>query len=218
LLSQIFDPPVGSISIKFKKELKPCLVVVVSDIFQQRPVFSEELIMALETNANGFIDGLVATNPAATDGLAAADDHMRLIKSSIKATFPNVTGAITSTQAELNTLTGYTGAVADLNYAASLNATGVTDVEYAYLDGVTSAIQTQFDAISTELVNDAAPQLGGELDTNGNAIRFGASKWTIELDTVDNDLNFKYNGTTVFKLQSTGAVTSANNITAYGTP
>ena len=45
---------------------------------------------------------------------------------------------------------------------------------------------------AADLVNDTSPQLGGELDTNGNAIRFGASKWTIELDTGDNDLNFKY--------------------------
>ena len=37
--------------------------------------------MALET-AN-FIDGLVATNPAATDPLAQADDHLRLIKAAI---------------------------------------------------------------------------------------------------------------------------------------
>lgn len=61
-------------------------------------------------------------------------------------------------------------------------------------------------------------QLGSELDTNGNAVRFGASKWTIELDSGDDDLNFKYNGTTVFKLASNGAVTSANDVTAFGSP
>ena len=71
---------------------------------------------------------------------------------------------------------------------------------------------------AADLVNDTSPQLGGELDTNGNAIRFGASKWTIELDTGDNDLNFKYNGTTVFKLSSAGAVVAADNISAFGTP
>ena len=54
-------------------------------------------------------------------------------------------------------------------------------------------------------------------DTNGNAILFGSSKWAISLDTGDNELLFKYNGTTVFKLGSNGAVTSANNITAFGT-
>jgi hypothetical protein len=172
--------------------------------------------MALETST--YIDGLVATNPVATDGLSQSDDHHRLVKSTIKATFPAITGAITSTHTEINKLDGFTGAAADLNYAAALNATGVTATEFDYLDGVTSNIQTQISAISTELVNDSSPQLGAALDTNGFAVQFGASKWTIELDTGDNDLNFKYNGTTVFKLASSGAVTSAADITAFGSP
>ena len=71
--------------------------------------------------------------------------------------------------------------------------------------------------VPTDLVNDTTPQLGGDLDTNGNDILFGSSKWAISLDTGDNELLFKYNGTTVFKLGSNGAVTSADNITAFGT-
>ena len=67
-------------------------------------------------------------------------------------------------------------------------------------------------AVPTDLVGDTSPQLGGDLDTNGNAILFGSSKWAISLDTGDNELLFKYNGTTVFKLGSNGAVTSANII------
>ena len=59
--------------------------------------------MALETGT--YIDSLVATNPVATDGLAQADDHMRLIKAAIKATFPNITGAVTVTHTDLNTVT-----------------------------------------------------------------------------------------------------------------
>ena len=92
----------------------------------------------------------------------------------------------------------------------------MTATEFDYLDGVTSNIQTQIAAISTELVNDSSPQLGATLDTNGHAIQFGASKWTIVLDGTD--LDFKYNGTTVFKLASNGAATSANELTAFGTP
>lgn len=56
--------------------------------------------MALETAS--YINGLVATNPTATDTVAQADDHIRLIKAAIKATFPNVTGAITVDQTTLN--------------------------------------------------------------------------------------------------------------------
>ena len=58
--------------------------------------------MALETAS--FIDGLNSSNPAATDALAQADDHLRLIKAAIKATFPNITGAVTLTQAQINAL------------------------------------------------------------------------------------------------------------------
>ena len=56
----------------------------------------------------------------------------------------------------------------------------------------------------------------GNVALGSSSIAFGSSKWTIVLD--GNDLDFKYNGTTVFKLASNGAVTSADNITAYGSP
>ncbi len=52
-------------------------------------------------------------------------------------------GQVTSTPAELNKLDGYTGDHNDLNYAKDLKATGVTDTEFNYLDGVGSDLQTQ---------------------------------------------------------------------------
>ena len=64
--------------------------------------------MPLETGT--FINSLVATNPAATDALSVADDHLRLIKSTILNTFPGITGAINATQAELNVMDGDTAA------------------------------------------------------------------------------------------------------------
>ena len=93
-------------------------------------------------------------------------------------------------------------------------ATGLTAILFA--DGTGSHANVSSIA-PTDLVADPTPQLGGDLDTNGNAILFGSSKWAISLDTGDNELLFKYNGTTVFKLGSNGAVTSANNVTAFGT-
>ena len=70
--------------------------------------------MALETGT--YISDLVSTNPTGSDQKNTADDHIRLIKSTVKTTFPNVSGAVTPTHTELN-----------------------------YVDGVTSAIQTQID-------------------------------------------------------------------------
>ena len=100
--------------------------------------------------------------------------------------------------------------------ASNLTSGTIPDARFpATLPAVSGANLT---GISTDLVGDSSPQLGGNLDTNGNAILFGSSKWSIELDTGDNDLLFKYNGTTVFKLASSGAVVSADNVTAYGSP
>jgi microcystin-dependent protein len=56
--------------------------------------------MPLETAT--YISDLVVTNPANSDGLNQADDHMRLIKSAVKTTFLNITGAVTATHTDLN--------------------------------------------------------------------------------------------------------------------
>lgn len=64
-----------------------------------------------------YISDLNAALPASGDVKSEGDDHIRLLKTVAKATFPNVTGAVTPTHTELN-----------------------------YVDGVTSAIQTQLDA------------------------------------------------------------------------
>lgn len=70
--------------------------------------------------------------------------------------------------------------------------------------------------LPTEIVSsDTSPQLGGELDTNSNAIRFGASKWTIELD--GNNLLFKYNGTAKIKFADDGEIVTVDDVAAFGT-
>ena len=85
------------------------------------------------------------------------------------------------------------------------------DTAIIYADGAGSgAIVSDFTgtlAAPTDLVNDTTPQLGGDLDANSNdvlmgnqSVKFGTSKWEIVLDTGDDDLLFKYNGSTVFKL------------------
>jgi hypothetical protein len=67
-----------------------------------------------------YISDLNASYPAAGDSRSEGDDHIRNLKTGIKATFPNVSGAVTPTHTELN-----------------------------YVDGVTSAIQTQLDGKQT---------------------------------------------------------------------
>lgn len=107
--------------------------------------------MALETGA--YISDLVATNPVANDPKNQGDDHVRLIKSAVKATFPNITGVVTPTHTELNFVDGVTSAIQDqLDDKAPLNnpvltgtpqaptaAVGTTGAQIATLDFVIAA-------------------------------------------------------------------------------
>jgi hypothetical protein len=51
-----------------------------------------------------YISDLVSTNPAVADATNQGDDHIRLIKAAIKASFPNVNGAVTATPTQLNSV------------------------------------------------------------------------------------------------------------------
>ena len=76
--------------------------------------------MALEDlTGTKYLDDLNSSNPAAGDNVSEGDDHIRGIKNVLKLTFPNIDAAVNATPTELN-----------------------------YVDGVTSAIQTQLDAIT----------------------------------------------------------------------
>ena len=94
--------------------------------------------MGLETNVTN-ISHLDPDNPLSTDLISQSDDHLRLIKRAVKTTFAQVTGAVTASHTELNHLTGFTGGVADLNYAKDLRATDVTAAEFDTLDGITAS-------------------------------------------------------------------------------
>ena len=130
--------------------------------------------MPIETST--YIDGLVPANPANTDGLSGADDHLRLLKSTITNTFPNITGAVTATQDQLNSMSGFTGTTADLDYGADLRATGVTVVEFGYLSGVTSDIQTQLGTKQDTITGAATTIVSSDLTTDKALISDGSGK------------------------------------------
>lgn len=56
--------------------------------------------MGLETATT--INQLVETNPLGTDNRSLGDDHIRLIKSTLKNTFTGITGVVTATHTELD--------------------------------------------------------------------------------------------------------------------
>lgn len=77
--------------------------------------------MPLETAS--FINQLDSANPLGSDPIASGDDHIRLIKAAVKATFPNITGAVTKTHAEINNLASQTDLTAlSTSTTAAINA------------------------------------------------------------------------------------------------
>ena len=81
--------------------------------------------MSLETGT--YISDLVPANPAGTDQINEADDHIRLIKATLKNTFPNVDGAVNATPAQIDQLV-------DNDFDSTITEGGV---EVAKLTGAT---------------------------------------------------------------------------------
>ena len=121
--------------------------------------------MSLETAT--YIDGLNVANPTATDLKSQGDDHLRLIKSTIKATFPNLTGAVTPTQAQLNQIgTGtFSGNATTATTAAACSGNSATATTASTLSGN----WTSLPAGTRMPFAQAAAPTGWTQDTSDNA-------------------------------------------------
>jgi hypothetical protein len=173
--------------------------------------------MALESAT--FINQLVATNPTATDTVAQADDHLRLIKSTLQATFPNIDAAVTATDEELNLLDGVTASTAELNLLDGVTA---STAELNILDGVTVTAQN-LNTLSgitdinqaTNIQSDGSPVLGGNLDANNKEVQFQDTGNAFAIVAFGSDLHIKYNGTTILSIESDGTLRTAGDIVAF---
>tara|TARA_S200002703_G_scaffold72217_1_gene62566 strand:- start:90 stop:671 length:582 start_codon:yes stop_codon:yes gene_type:complete len=120
---------------------------------------------------------------------------------------------ITSTGTELNILDGVTASTAELNLLDGVTA---TTAELNILDGVTSTASelNLVDGSSAgTVVNDKAVVYSSAGQVKATTLSIG--NWVIKVDT--NELVFEYDSTEVFKVGTNGAVTSADNVTAFGT-
>ena len=166
--------------------------------------------MAIETFE--FIDDLNAANPTATDNVSEGDDHLRGLKTTLKNTFPNVTGAINATEAELNILDGVTATTAELNLMDGVTA---TTAELNYVDGVTSSIQTQ---LNTKLASGgtlATATITTLTSTTANITTVDLGNWTVT--EAAGVLKFATGGVNKAKLDASGNFTVVGDITAFGT-
>ena len=101
----------------------------------------------------------------------------------------------------LDTLLGGTNATE----FAILDGATVTTVEFNYLSGVTSAVQTQLDAKADDVDASVATSI---------SLTGAASTWKFALS--ENDLIIQYGATTLAKLDTSGNLTVTGDVTAFG--
>lgn len=106
----------------------------------------------------------------------------------------------------LDTLLGGTSATE----FAILDGATVTTAELNYLDGVTSNVQTQLDAIDTAKADNTDASIATSISLTG-----AASDWKFSLS--GNNLIISYGATNLAKLDTSGNLTVIGDVTAFGT-
>jgi len=181
--------------------------------------------MGLETGT--YIDSLNTSNPGATDSVAQGDDHIRLLKSTIKNSFPNITGAMTATHTELNLLDGCTANTTELNYVdvatlgtaeaskaltvdANLDVTGIRNLtvtgDVSNASGTLTTLQAVY-PVGSIYINAAVSTNPGTLLGFGTWVAFGTGRTMVgidaaqtEFDTLEKEGGFKTHTLTVSEI------------------
>ena len=163
--------------------------------------------MGLETGT--YIDSLNSSNPAAGDPVNEGDDHIRLVKSTVKATFPNISGAVTSTHTELNLLDGVTANTTELNYVdittlgtveaskavtvdANKDVTAIRNLTMTgtlTVGGNTAATLQAVYPVGSIYINAAVATNPATLLGFGTWAAFGAGRVMVGLDSTDTDFD-----------------------------
>lgn len=154
--------------------------------------------MGLE--AATYINQLNPLNPVgAVDPKSQGDDHIRMIKAAIQASFPNITGAITATQAQLNAVgaSGITGFAIAANKVKGNTAAGAGAATTALRSDVTMQLD----------LADGFSFTGTHLHRTGSA---GAPTFAFISDATSgmysggvNDLRFAVGGALALQMQPT---------------
>lgn len=132
----------------------------------------------LETGT--YISDLVATNPLSSDLASTADDHIRLLKSTIKTTFPNINDAITVTDEQINAVgaSGVTGA-ANPTGSVGLSAVNGSATTFMRSDGAPALSQSIAPTMTGKWIYTFS---GGG---SGGAINISAAQASISLNETD---------------------------------
>ena len=122
----------------------------------------------MSVESASYINQLNESNPTSSDLKSEGDNHIRLLKSTLKTTFPNVTGAVTPTHTQLNFVTGVTSSIQDqLN--RTLRQSGGSTVN-ALPDAATRASKVlSFDSSGHPAVPIAVVDLANAVTAASNA-------------------------------------------------
>mgnify|MGYP005624940425 CR=1 FL=1 len=147
--------------------------------------------MALESGS--YLNSLVPSNPTATDALAQADDHLRLIKSVLVNTFPNLAGAVTVTNGELNIIDGSTSATSVTLVDADTVVVndGGTMVQVALSDLITyinAGLTLRDDVVTTASLGDAVVSTANLI--NGSVTNDKIAAGAISSSKISSDASF----------------------------
>lgn len=157
----------------------------------------DDLNYAKDLRASGVTAGEYGT----LSGVTASTAELNLLDGATVTTAEiNILSGVTADSSELNALDGATVGPLELNI---LDGALVSTDEVNLLDGATAGTVTNSKAV---VYSDA-----GEV----KATTLSIGSWVIKVDT--NELVFVYDSTEVFKVGTDGAVTAANDITAFGT-
>jgi len=110
--------------------------------------------MAVESGSG--IWSLVIANPLASDDINQGDDHFRLIKSSLKQTFPQISATVNVSEANLN-----------------------------HLSGIDSNIKNSIDTISTSLQAEISKKAYGSLALIADSSEFSVDTSLVTFTTFD---------------------------------
>jgi len=101
-----------------------------------------------------YVNGLNASYPASSDQKSEGDNHLRLIKTTLLATFPNLSGAVTVTHSDINTVTAkadiasptFTGVPSGPTAAPGTSTTQFATTEFVATTSFSSALPAQASA------------------------------------------------------------------------
>ncbi len=138
--------------------------------------------MALESAT--YLDDLNATNPPGDDKVKQADDHLRLIKSTLKATFPSLSRAIYLEQGAEDLASATTPDLSTPT-TAYINITGTTQIDgfasepagFMRLLRFNAALTLNYNV--TSLILPTAADITTEAGDHALAVSLGSGNWRI---------------------------------------